>query len=194
MTPRSGTTHLSQKEDQEVLYGPDHKIILPKSPEEATPANLLAEADEEDDEVESVTPQSLEERIATIRRKNEAKRESIVANIQLPIWMTGLARIIKIEMVYAQCSLDKMTTVEGLNDKVCTWLTRDQEIVFSKSSVSANSLDEAFEAWGIASMQKLADMEAKQKLIYSEVNRFITEAVPEKDLIAGSSNQPLVAQ
>ena len=37
-------------------------------------------------------------------------------------------------------------------------------------------------------------MEAKKKIIYSEVNRLITEAVPKKDLIAGSSNQSIVAE
>ena len=79
---------------------------------------MLGDEDDEDDGVEDVTPQTLEERIATIRRKNEARRESILASIQLPVWMTGLARINKFEMVYTQCSMDKMTTVESLKEKV----------------------------------------------------------------------------
>ncbi len=135
-----------RKEDQMVIYGPDHKIIQVKSPEEATSANLLGDADEGDDEVEEVLPQSQEERIATIRRKNEARRESILASIQLPVWMIGLTRINKFEVVYAQCPMDKMTTVEGLKEKVWMWLTRDQEVVLSKGSVPADTLDEAFEA------------------------------------------------
>ncbi len=141
-----------------------------------------------------MTPQSLEERLATVRLKNGARRESILSSIQLPVWMNGLNRINKFEMVYAQCPMDKMTTVDCLKEKVWTWLTRDQEIVLSRGSVSANTLDKAFEAWGIASMSELADVEAKQKIIYSEVNRLITEAVPKEDLISGSSNQPIVAQ
>ncbi len=97
--------------------------------------------------------------------------------------MTGLTRINKFEMVYAQCPVDKMTTVEGLKEKVGMWLTRDQEIVLSKGSVSADTLHEVFEAWGIGSMPKLNDMEAKQKIIYPEVNRLITAAVPKEDPI-----------
>ncbi len=162
-----------RKEDQVVIYGPDQKIIQVKSPDEAPATNLLGDADEQEDEVEDVAPQSHEERLAAIRRKNEARKVSILTNIQLPVWMTGLARINKFELVYAKYSMDNMTTVEGLKDKICTWLTRDQEVILSQGSVSANTLDEAFEAWGIASMQKLRDMEAQQKIIYSEVNRVI---------------------
>ncbi len=183
-----------RKEDQIVIYGPDHKIIQVKSTEEATLANLLGDADEGGDEVEEVLPQSQEERIATIRRNNEARRESILASIQLPVWMTGFTRINKFEMVYAQCPLDRMTTVEGLKEKIWMWLTRDQDVVLSKSSVSADSFDEAFEAWGIASMPKLNDMEAKQKIKHSEVNRLIAAAVPKEDPIMSSSPQPVVAE
>ncbi len=59
--------------------------------------------------------------------------------------MTGLMRVNKFEVVYAQCPMDRMTTVEGLKEKVSMWLTRDQEVVLSKGSVSADTLDEAFE-------------------------------------------------
>ncbi len=176
-----------------VIYGPDHKIIQVKSPEEATSANLLRDADEGGDEVEEVLPQSQEEQTATIRRKNEARRESIVASIQLPVWMTGLTRINKFEVVYAQCPMDRMTTVEGLKEKVWMWLTRDQEVVLSKGSVSADTLDEAVEASGIASMPKLNDMETKQKIIHSEVHRLIA-ALAKEHPIMSSSTQPVVAE
>ena len=87
-----------------------------------------------------------------------------------------------------------MTTVESLKEKVWTWLTRDQEVILSKGSVSANTLEEAFEAWGIASMSKLADMEAKQKIIFSKVNRLIKEAVPKQDAIKNPESQTIVVQ
>ncbi len=66
--------------------------------------------------------------------------------------------------------------------------------VLPKGSVSANTLDEAFEAWAIATMQRLKDMEAQQDIIYSEVKRLIGEAVPKEDPIAACANQPVVLQ
>ncbi len=48
-----------------------------------------------------MTPQSHEERLAAIRRKNEARNLSILASIQLPLWVKGSARINKFELVYA---------------------------------------------------------------------------------------------
>ncbi len=83
-----------RKEDQMVVYGPDHKIIQVKSPEEATLANLLGDAVEEGDEVEEVLLQSQEERIATIRRKNEARRESFLARIQLPVMSSSTRPVV----------------------------------------------------------------------------------------------------
>ncbi len=41
-------------------------------------------------------------------------------------------------------------------------------------------------------MSKLADMEAKQKIIFSEVNRLIKEAVPKQDAIKSSDSQTMV--
>ena len=94
---------LPSGEDRIKIYGPDHTIIQLKSPDEPLSANLRGDAEEEDDEVEDVTLQSHEERLAAIRRKNEARKVSILANIQLPVWMTGQAKINKLELVYALC-------------------------------------------------------------------------------------------
>ncbi len=55
-------------------------------------------------------------------------------------------------------------------------------------------MEEAFEAWGLASMSKLADMEAKQKIIFSEVNRLIKEAVPKEDAMKNPDGQTIVVQ
>ncbi len=117
-----------RREEQIINYGPDHEIIHVKSPDEPPGTNVLGDADEQDDEVKDVTPQSHEERLAAVRRENEACKVSILSSMQLPVWMKGLSRINKFELVYARCPMDKMTTVEGLKDIVWSWLTRHQEV------------------------------------------------------------------
>ncbi len=74
-----------RREDQIIVYGLDHKIIQVKSFDEPPATNVLGDADEEDDEAEDVTPQSHEERLAAIRRKNEARNVSILSSTQLPL-------------------------------------------------------------------------------------------------------------
>ena len=154
--------------DRIVVYVSEHKIIQFRSPDEQRSANILESFGEEDDnEIGEVTQQSHEARLATISCNNEARRVSFLANIQLPVWMADLTGINKYVLVYTHRVMNEATTVEGLKNKIWSWLTRDQEFIHSKGSVSADKLDGAFEARGIASMPRLNDLEARQKINYS---------------------------
>ena len=110
---------------------------------------------------------------------NEARKDAILGAITTATWQRTKERLNKHEKLFLNVIENEQTSNSKIRERFWEWLKRDRDERLTKQSVSAATVDEALDQWGVASISELDAIEARQQVIQEDYAEDVEQAYKE---------------